>query len=75
MEESSTYQRILSKGVDRGRRDEARRILLRQGRIKFGEPDPSVRALIEGIDQLERLENLGDRLLWVTSWQELLVNP
>jgi predicted transposase YdaD len=71
MEESTTYQLIIS----RGRLNEARRILLRQGRMKFGEPDAAVSATLEGIPDLDRLERMTDRILSATSWQDLLATP
>jgi predicted transposase YdaD len=69
MEESTNYQLI----VKRGRIQEARAFLLRQGRSKFGVPaDAAVTAALERITDLERLESLGERLLHVSSWQDLL---
>lgn len=71
MEESTTYQLIVS----RGRVAEARQFLLRQGRKKFGPPDPVTTTALEAVTDLERLEQLGERLLDVSSWQELLAPP
>jgi predicted transposase YdaD len=71
MEESVTYQAI----IRRGRIQEARNLLLRQGRIRWGDPTPSAEASIQTITDLERLEQLSERLLVVSSWQELLTNP
>jgi hypothetical protein len=68
MEESSTYQLIKAKG----RVEEARELVLRLGRLKFGEPDAASLLAVEGITDLKRLEALGERLLVVSSWQELL---
>jgi hypothetical protein len=68
MRESSTYQYIL----DEGRAQEARRMLLRLGCIRFGEPEPAVLTVIESTTDLDRLERLGDRLVTVSSWSELL---
>ena len=70
MEESTTYQYIISQGRIR----EAKQILLILGRIRFGPPDAQVSAAIEAIDDIERLENLNARLLTVSSWQELLAS-
>jgi Domain of unknown function (DUF4351) len=50
----------------------ARHVLLRQGRAKFGEPDAATLAAIESLTDLGRIEQLGERLLQVNSWQELL---
>jgi hypothetical protein len=64
MEESSTYQAILSRGE--------RNVLLRQGRRKFGDPDAATLAALQEIKSPGRLEELAERLLDVNSWQDLL---
>ena len=64
LEESSVYQGILRK--------EARQVLLRQGRKRFGPPDPRVEATIATIADLDRLHDLLDRVLEVSTWEELL---
>jgi hypothetical protein len=71
MEDSTTYQWIMSKGEARG----AIRILLRLGRHKFGEPDPQTVQAIENISDIDRLQTLSERVLDVSSWQELLSTP
>jgi hypothetical protein len=68
MEDSSTYQYIVFKGELK----EAKKLLIRQGRKRFGSPDPHTTAAIEAITDLEQLEQLGERLLDVSSWEELL---
>jgi hypothetical protein len=75
MEESVTYQAIVAEGVAKGRTDEARRLLLRQGRKRFGTPDSETAAAVEAINNLDRLEELSERLLDVSSWEELLAPP
>jgi hypothetical protein len=55
-----------------GKAEEARYILLRVGRRRFGPPAPQTLAAIEAIAELERLDLLIDRLLDVTGWDELL---
>jgi hypothetical protein len=64
MKESTTYQAILA--------EEARKLVLRQGTKRFGPPLESWRTTLEEITDLERLENLSERLLDVESWEELL---
>jgi hypothetical protein len=64
LEESSVYQGILRK--------EARQSLLRLGRKKFGPPDPRVEAAIANLADLDRLHDLIDRILDVSTWDELL---
>jgi hypothetical protein len=71
MEESTTYQAILSRGEVK----EARRILLRQGRKKLGEPDATTLAAIDGITSRHRLEELMDRVPNTNTWHELLASP
>jgi hypothetical protein len=75
LEESVTYQAIIEKGVARGEVREARKTLLRQGKIRFGEAPPTVVAAIDSIHDLARLDDLLIRLLSVNSWQELLASP
>jgi hypothetical protein len=70
MEESSTYQLILSEGVAKGER----KILLRMGTVKFGVPDAKTLGLLDRIADLAVLEMLGERMLIVSSWQELLAD-
>jgi hypothetical protein len=68
MEESVTYQWIIRKGEVR----EARKVLLLQGRIRFGEPPAEVIAALEAIQDIPELEELGGRIVQVDSWDELL---
>jgi hypothetical protein len=71
MLESDTYQAILEEGGVK----ELQRTLLRLGRKRFGEPDAATRTRLEAIADLERLRDLGERLLDVFTWQELLATP
>jgi hypothetical protein len=68
MHESATYQAILDEGEVRG----LHKILLRQGRMRFGEPGETVRQAVLGIQDLQQLERLAEDLLQVSTWQELL---
>ena len=71
MKESVTYQAI----VEEGRVEEARRLLLLQGEISFGEmPSTVIQNQIDAISNLEYLEHLAERLVQVHSWEELLAN-
>jgi len=80
MRESSTIQAFieegrrkgLQEGLEEGEAREARRIILRLGRIRFGEAGDAVLSRLEAISDLEQLELLGDRLLIVSSWDQLL---
>lgn len=76
MKESVTYQAILQEGreqgLEQGRMDEARHLIVRQGTRRFGAPDAATVAALEAVTSRERLEALADRLLEVESWAELL---
>jgi predicted transposase YdaD len=86
LKDSSLYQVILKEGIEnglkegrgqgqrQGRIDEARKVLFRLGRIRFGRLDKPTRANIEAIDDLDRLERLSERVLNATSWADLLAN-
>ncbi len=68
MEQSVTYQAIVEKGMIRDRHD----VLLQQGRKKFGPPSEVVVMAIRSVIDFERLSRLTERILDVSSWQELL---
>jgi hypothetical protein len=80
MEESVTYQKIIRKGEAKGKAEgkaegetaEARKILLLQGRSRFGEPTAEAIAALDALTDVQKLEELTVRLLQATSWQELL---
>ncbi|MDR3638241.1 MAG: hypothetical protein P4L84_30840 [Isosphaeraceae bacterium] len=80
IEESSVYQGILrrgeadgkAKGEAKGHADEAREALLRVGRRKLGPPSEDIEAQIAATSDLNRLRELLDRVLDVTSWDELI---
>jgi hypothetical protein len=72
MKESVTYQAILEEGRAEGKADEARKMLLLQGRERFGEPSAKIVALLDALTDLRRLEGLVIRLLHVKTWEELL---
>lgn len=70
-EESTTYQWLQKMGALKG----ARKMLLRMGRVRFGKTGPRVKAALEEITDVERLEELGEQLLQAESWEELLGLP
>ena len=72
MEESSTIQAFIEEGRVKGLAEEARRFILRMGRIRFGEAGDTVVSRLDSISDLEKLEQLGERLLIVSSWDQLL---
>jgi hypothetical protein len=61
-----------TKGLAEGEVQEARRILLLQGRSRFGEPSSQALAAIEALADVRQLEDLSVRMLEASSWQELL---
>jgi predicted transposase YdaD len=83
MKESSTYQAILdegraegrAKGQTEGQTEALQKVLLRQGRQRFGPPTEAQQAGLIATREVERLERLTDRLLVVSNWQELLLIP
>ena len=72
MRESVTFQAILEEGREEGRVEELHRMILRLGRRRFGEADESIRNQIEAIRDIVVLEDLTERLLIVSSWDELM---
>jgi hypothetical protein len=76
MKESTTYQAILGEGeaigVAKGKAEEARKMLLLQGRDRFGEPSAKIVAQLDAVTDLGRLEALLIRLLHAKTWEELL---
>jgi hypothetical protein len=76
MEESTTYQAIVRKGVALGALEEARKILLRLGQTHFQTPPPTeVQTRVAAMQDLEQLEQLLLRVTQSQSWQELLPAP
>ncbi len=73
MKDSDTYLAIL----DKGREEEARDIILRQGEKRFGPADQATAARLSGITDLARLNQFIDLLFdaSATSWQDLLDTP
>jgi hypothetical protein len=67
MRESATYRLIVA--------EEAKKILMLLGRKRFGPPNVRMSAALERIKGLDRLEHLTERLLEVSSWEELLAEP
>ena len=72
MRESVTYQAILDEGREEGRVEELHRMILRLGRRRFGEADEAIRQQIEAIRDIVVLEDLSERLVIVSSWDELI---
>jgi predicted transposase YdaD len=87
MEESSTYQAILKKGLDKGLQEgreqgllegevrEAKKLLRLLGDAAFGQPDARTAEAIERLTDIGRLEELLQRVRTAGSWHELLGQP
>jgi Putative transposase, YhgA-like len=62
-------------GKTSGKTEEARALLLRQGRKRFGEPDAATVAALEAIDDLPRLERMSEVILDASGWADVLKTP
>jgi hypothetical protein len=72
VKESTTYQAI----VKEGRLQEVREDIRRLGERKFKTPLPTpVRTTLEGIQDLQPLQQILERVLDAGSWDELLAAP
>jgi hypothetical protein len=71
MQESTAFD----EAIEEGSISTSHRLLLRQGRKRFGPPDAATESALTAIKDLERLERLADAILTATSWQELLATP
>jgi hypothetical protein len=79
MKESASYQAILEEGAQigfsRAKSEGVRDMLIRVGTKKFGAaPNARVLALLEAVSDVKRLGDLGDRVLDVSGWDELLAD-
>jgi hypothetical protein len=71
MRDSDTFMAILEEGQEK----EAKVILLRLGKKRFGVPDEATASQLSAIVDLERLHRLIDRTFEARSWQDLLDTP
>lgn len=76
MWDSRTYREPIlageARGEARGRLEASRRFLMRFAERNLGPAPAAAQATLEGIDDVERLERLADRLPDVQTWDELL---
>jgi predicted transposase YdaD len=74
MKESTMYQRVLMEGHQEGRLIEAHRFLIRLATKRFGEPEANTVATLEAIQDADRLEALGEKLMegGLRGWGDLL---
>jgi len=73
MRDSDTYMAI----IDEGKEEEAKDVILSQGKKRFGPPDEAATARLSGISDLDRLHRFIDRLFDASAagWQDLLDTP
>jgi hypothetical protein len=71
MKDSDTYLAIL----DEGREDEAKKVILLIGEERFAPADESVKARLNAVTDLDRLERMIRRAAKATSWEEVLEAP
>lgn len=78
MRDSLTYQAILEEGRAEGREEGQvrgeQRLLMRLGTARLGQPDALTRSQLESITDIAEIERLGERMLTVSSWSELLAD-
>jgi hypothetical protein len=75
LRESAWVQGLLEDGRAEGRVQDRQEVLLQLGRKRFGAPDADTEATLRAIKDYERLNRMSDRLLDVTTWQDLLATP
>jgi hypothetical protein len=71
LEDSTTYQGLLRRGVAAGRVEQARAVVVRLAHKRFG-PSPAGEAAVNAVADLPRLDRLADRVLDATGWDDLL---
>lgn len=72
LEDSTTYQLILTRGELRGQVREAQSTILRLGVKRFGPASEAVQATVRGLANHEHLQRIADRLFDAASWEDLL---
>ncbi|WP_020472811.1 RpnC/YadD family protein [Zavarzinella formosa] len=80
LEESTTYQEILGKGLSQGLsqgrtqgvREGQHNLLMLQGTKRFGQPDETIIRALHAIEDPARLARLGERILEAADWDDLL---
>jgi hypothetical protein len=72
LEDSTTYQLILNKGLRQGEARGEQDVVLLVGGQRFGKATPEVEAAVRAITDRVRLERVAARLLSATDWNDLL---
>ncbi len=70
MRESATYQLILEEGRELGKLAGEKEVLEQLGTRLFGPMPAQIRAELDSIGSTDRLRELANRLLDVSSWDE-----
>lgn len=71
MEESDTYLMIVDEGMEK----QAKKSILLFGEERLGPPDGSVKAELENVSDLERLDRMIRRAAKATNWREIIDTP
>ncbi|MGH7137390.1 MAG: hypothetical protein ACREHD_16725 [Pirellulales bacterium] len=71
MEESDTFLMI----IDRGQEKRAKRDILLVGEERLGPADDAMKAELENVSDLERLDRMVLRAVKATNWREILDTP
>lgn len=72
LEDSTTYQEILQKGLSQGQTNGQKTTLLRQGNLKFGKPSSEILERLNRVNSPASLDQLADRILQTNSWEDFL---
>jgi len=72
MQESVIYQEIIQKGLQQGKREEARSLIMRMMARRLGTVDPQMQQRVQALS-LEQLEDLGEALLDFSTVTDLAV--
>ncbi|WP_020472551.1 RpnC/YadD family protein, partial [Zavarzinella formosa] len=72
LEDSTTYQEILNKGISQGISQGERHTLLKLGTKRFGPPSQAIMDTLQGIADPAILDRLIDRVLDAAGWDDLL---
>lgn len=75
MEESSTYQWVIEKGMEKGGKKELLETVIDLGTLRFGPPSDAVAAALNSMSDLARMRRIRHRLLDAADWDDLLGTP
>jgi hypothetical protein len=75
LEDSTTYQWILKKGVAQGALETMRATVLRLGAKRFGAATESTQIAVNAITDPTRLQRMAERVLDAASWDDILATP